>query len=115
MILGTLTLFSLAVIILVTLAKLYNIIEKGRLYPEIFKYFGFAGVFFAWLAILIVVSTNTHAYAQDDIYSIDLYESAQYLHFANFFLLLNVFLLFVEVMYGWKGVISRERLRVGKA
>jgi hypothetical protein len=115
MILGTLTLFSLAVIILVTLAKLYNIIEKGRLYPEIFKYFGFAGVFFAWLAILVVVNSQVHAYATNSMYSIDLYEATQYLQFANFFLLLNIFLLFVEIMYGWKGVLPRERLKVTKA
>jgi len=111
MILGTITFVALAIIVIVTILKLWNVTRMGDLYPDFFKYIGFAAVFFSWLFLLIVVNTNVHAASADAIYNSDLFEASQYLSFANSFLWINMFLLFAEVIVGWKGLLPRGRLK----
>ena len=40
MILGAISLISLFLIVIITCAKIWNVVNGGKLYPEIFKYFG---------------------------------------------------------------------------
>lgn len=114
MIIGTVSLISLGLIAVVTMLKLWNVAQGGGLYPDFLKYLGFAVVFFAWLFLLIAVNTQMHAASMDNIYNPDLYEASQYLSFANYFLWINMFLLFMEVIVAWKGIMPRNRLRLSK-
>ena len=93
MILGAISLISLFLIVIITCAKIWNVVNGGKLYPEIFKYFGFAGVFFAWMFLLISVNVNINAASNDVSYNPDLFEASQYLSFANNFLMANIFLI----------------------